>query len=321
MKKNTLCGEKAVLNVSGQAFENGILMRSPARTVLCMYDENQNIVSRIIKFDSIFKNPKYSKTAYLPIVRGIVSFSESLRLISQAFDTMSLYKINNTDKKVYFFKYAVFLLVFFFTLPIYFAELSASYNFKKEHTESFIRVLFFLIYTACISFSKKHCNILKYHGAEHKVINCYEKGFRLTCENTKRCSRVHYRCGTNIICIIVILYSIAVCLTPWSNTFTRLAGEFLLLPVIIGLSYEAVRAAAKSQSNILLSMVNIPGEALQLTTTKEPDEKHIRLAVEAFRICIRKNDESAFKNFRGEDVICENQGCTKTSVRTYRKKT
>lgn len=283
-------------NVCGQAFENGILMKSANKAVICMYDKNKNIISREINHDSILSSRSCKNAANLPIIRGTVSFLESLRLISKSFDVMADCGVNNTCKKSYFFKSTSFLLIFFFVIPIFLAELPVISGFKQQYSEAVIKLLIFLAYTVFTALSEKRRNILKYHGAEHKVINCSENGLRMSIENAAGCSRLHPRCGTNITCITAVLYTLLSCVIPWDNAFARLVAELAMLPVIIGISYEVVAITVKSRSKLLEFSVNMPGKVLQLFTTMEPDEIHLRLALESFEICTCKNSAERSHN-------------------------
>jgi uncharacterized protein YqhQ len=124
--------------------------------------------------------------------------------------------------------------------------------------------------------------VFEYHGAEHKSIFCYEHGEELTVENVRKYGRLHPRCGTSFLFIVMIVSILLFSLFSWSGVLMRLLIRILLIPIVAGISYEIIKWAGKSESK-LSCIVSAPGMWLQKLTTREPDDKQIEVAVEALK--------------------------------------
>ena len=144
--------------------------------------------------------------------------------------------------------------------------------------EGVIRVAIFLIYILLISRMEDIRRVFMYYGAEHKTINCLEHGEDLTPENVKKYSRLHKRCGTSFMLIVMIVSIVVFLFIRVDNFGLRLLLRLLLVPVVAGISFEFIRLAGKSNSR-LVCMLSRPGMALQYFTTKEPDEDMIEVAI------------------------------------------
>ena len=137
--------------------------------------------------------------------------------------------------------------------------------------EGVIRILIFFLYVVGISLMKDIRRLYQYHGAEHKCINCIEKGRPLTVKNVMRSSRYHKRCGTSFMFFVMFVSIILFFFIRVPNPVMKVAVRILLIPVIAGISYEIIRLAGRSD-NILVQILSLPGALLQRLTTKEPDE-------------------------------------------------
>ena len=124
-----------------------------------------------------------------------------------------------------------------------------------------------------------------YHGAEHKTIFCYEKGKELTVENARGQSRLHPRCGTSFLFIVMIVSILVTSVVSWSNVWIRLVLRIALLPVIMGISYELIKYAGR-HDNVLTKILSAPGKALQLVTTAEPDDSMLEVAIESLKLVL-----------------------------------
>lgn len=122
----------------------------------------------------------------------------------------------------------------------------------------------------------------QYHGAEHKTIFCYEKGLELTVENVRMQPRCHPRCGTSFLLIVMIVSILVFSFTSWDNVFVRMIMRILLLPVVVGISYEILRIAGR-YDNVITKIISAPGKALQRLTTAEPDDSMIEVAIAAMK--------------------------------------
>lgn len=171
--------------------------------------------------------------------------------------------------------------------------------------EGVLKIIIFVSYMAIVSLMKDIRRTYEYHGAEHKTIACYERGLPLTVENVKPQRRFHPRCGTSFIFLVLIISILVYSVVPITNTFfietfavsetiamiLRVACKILLLPVIVGISYEVIRIAGR-YDNIVTRIISAPGLALQRLTTKEPDDKQIEVAIAAMNKVIPENKES-----------------------------
>ena len=124
-----------------------------------------------------------------------------------------------------------------------------------------------------------------YHGAEHKTIACHEAELPLTVENVRPQTRFHKRCGTSFIFIVLIISILVMCLVPFTVTWQRIAASIVLLPVVVGISYECIRLAG-NHDNLFTRILSAPGLAMQRITTKEPDDSMIEIAIAALTPCI-----------------------------------
>ncbi len=127
--------------------------------------------------------------------------------------------------------------------------------------------------------------IWKYHGAEHKTIFCYEKGLELTVENARPQPRLHPRCGTSFLFLVMIISILVFSLVSWSNVWVRIGLRLLLLPVVVAISYELIKWAGR-HDNFLTRIISAPGKALQRLTTSEPDDSMLEVAIEALKLVL-----------------------------------
>ena len=151
--------------------------------------------------------------------------------------------------------------------------------------EGVLRICIFLLYMYFATKMKEIKRVWMYHGAEHKTIFCYEKGLELTVENCRKQSRFHPRCGTSFIFIVMIVSILVYSVFSWSNVFVRMGLRILMLPVVVGISYEIIKWAGRND-NALTRIVSAPGKALQHLTTAEPDDSMLEVAIEAIKCVI-----------------------------------
>ena len=237
----------------------------------------------------------------LPIIRGVVSFVESLTVGMKTLSySSSCYEEEEEPGKTEQFLNRIFgdktdsvlmgvtmvlsvilAVGIFMALPFVLSNLLrkviSSYTVRTL-IEGVIRVAIFLIYILLISRMEDIRRVFMYHGAEHKTINCLEHGEDLTPENVKKYSRLHKRCGTSFMLIVMIVSIVVFLFIRVDNFGLRLLLRLLLVPVVAGISFEFIRLAGKSNSR-LVCMLSRPGMALQYFTTKEPDEDMIEVAI------------------------------------------
>lgn len=285
--------------IGGQAVINGILMKNKTKAVLAIKLNNSDTIEK-----QTFKLKNRNKLNKVPIIRGILetisSFSlgyKCLLISAKKAYLLENYFLEDYDETKQlinqncfsfenFFSILLSIVVattLFLILPTVFVKLifsNTSNSCLKSAIEGAIKLAIFIIYIATTSKSKELKNIYRFHGAEHKTIACYEAGQKLTIENIKTFSRFHPRCGTNFVLIILIISIALSSIISWKNLLIRIIFKLLILPLIVGISYETIKITSKKQ-NLLTKILIKPGMWLQHLTTKEPSEKEIIVAIDA----------------------------------------
>ena len=171
-----------------------------------------------------------------------------------------------------------------------FADVLTVNRFVRSLAEGIIKIIIFIGYLAATALMKDVKRTYEYHGAEHKTIACFEAGLELTVENVKKQVRFHPRCGTSFIFITLIISILVMCLVPFTVVWQRVLSSVILLPLMVGISYELIRIAGRYE-NIFTKILSAPGLYIQRLTTKEPDDKEIECAIAAIKPCIPDNLE------------------------------
>jgi uncharacterized protein YqhQ len=297
------------INVGGQAVIEGVMMRAPRSVAIAVRRPNGEIVVRkelVVPLSERFPSVK------LPILRGAVALFTSLIIGIKALNFSANEAMTEDEKE----KEGVnkegggelsswamagtmavafgFGICLFFLFPLYLTKLMTPVigdnNIVFNLVDGVIRVIIFLIYIWGISRMEDIRRVFQYHGAEHKTIFAFEAAEELTIENVRRYSRLHPRCGTSFL-LIVMLVSIAVfSLIPKLWPFLFKAGaRIVLLPMIAGISYEFLRWSAKNDTNPLVRMIITPGLALQRLTTGEPDDAQLEVAIRSLDEALEVN--------------------------------
>jgi uncharacterized protein YqhQ len=165
--------------------------------------------------------------------------------------------------------------------------------------EGIIKIFLLLVYLWAISQTPVVKRLFQYHGAEHKVISAYEAGEELTPTNVQKYSRLHYRCGSSFIILTVIVGVIIYSLFTWDNVWERMYIRLLLLPVVIGVSFELLRFTNSVRDIPVLRFLGYPGLWLQLLTTKEPNNEQVEVSIASFNR-MREVDEMIEKGLVGQ---------------------
>lgn len=303
--------------IGGQALIEGILMRSPEKSVLAVRKPDREI--EIVPFDAKSLREKY-KILGIPIIRGIIGFVESLVLGYRAM-MLSAEKSGYTDiedgetekspeekaaddkKKSTLINIVMIIgtvlgvalaVVLFMLIPrlavkgleaLFDAEFS---KVLRSSIEQFIKIAVLVSYMWGVSLMPDIKRVFMYHGAEHKTIFCYEKGLELTVENVRGQKRFHPRCGTSFLILMVLvslIVSIAVQIIfpgVYSVVWLWVVAKILMVPIICGLGFEVLRICGK-YDNLFTKIVSAPGLWLQRITTKEPADEMIEIAIAALR--------------------------------------
>ena len=147
--------------------------------------------------------------------------------------------------------------------------------------EGLIRLAIFVGYVVLISAMEDIKRVYMYHGAEHKCINCIEHGRELTVKNVMASSRLHKRCGTSFMLLVMVVSIVMFMFISVENPALRVLIRILLVPVIAGISYEIIRLAGNNSNNPLIKIISAPGMCLQTLTTKEPTEDMVEVAIKS----------------------------------------
>ncbi|WP_307335228.1 DUF1385 domain-containing protein [Caldalkalibacillus uzonensis] len=156
-------------------------------------------------------------------------------------------------------------------------------HIEQNLIEGFIKTLLLLGYIYIISLTPLVKRLFQYHGAEHKVINCFEQNKPLTVDNVQACSRLHYRCGSSFILFTVIIGVFIYLFVPSEPLWERIVYRLALIPVVIGVAYEVLQLTNKCRSIPFLKYLGYPGLAVQLLTTKNPTNDQVEVAIASFK--------------------------------------
>lgn len=174
-------------------------------------------------------------------------------------------------------------IALFMVLPVLITNLFKTFiesNFVITLIEGFVRLGIFIGYVILASQMKEIKRVFMYHGAEHKTINCMENGFELTVENIRWQSKLHKRCGTSFMLLVILISLIIFLIIPINDVFLKVISRVLLVPFIAGISYEFIRLAGKSEGKVV-EILSMPGLWMQSLTTKEPDDSMIEVAIKS----------------------------------------
>lgn len=170
--------------------------------------------------------------------------------------------------------------------------------------EGFIKLVFLLVYIYLISLTPMIKRVFQYHGAEHKIINAYENNLPITVENVQKQSRLHYRCGSSFILFTVIVGVFVYMFVATDPLWWRVVNRIILIPVVIGISFEVLQLTNKVRNVPLLKALGYPGLWLQLLTTKEPDEKQVLVGIHSFKRTLE--NDGVYANY-GDTVFDDSQ--------------
>ena len=177
----------------------------------------------------------------------------------------------------------VISIALFMVLPVLISNLFATLinnHIILALSEGVLRIAIFIGYVVAATLMPDIKRVYMYHGAEHKTINCLENGFELTVENVKWQSKLHKRCGTSFMLLVMLISLLLFIFIPTGNLFWRILSRILLVPIIAGISYEFIRLAGKSD-NAVVNFISRPGLLMQGLTTKEPDDSMIEVAIQS----------------------------------------
>lgn len=288
------------VRIGGQAVIEGVMMKNMDRYAVSVRKPNGKIETKVEECVSFAeKHPLFQ----LPVFRGMANFLESMVIGMKTLNySASFYEdeeeqtesrteqllekiLGEKAEKIIMGIVLVFSLAIsiglFMILP-YIASEALGKLIRNEYVilfmEGIIRIAIFLGYIVLISRMEDIKRVFMYHGAEHKTINCLEAGVPLTPENVDNFSRLHKRCGTSFIFIVMIISMVFFFFIRVDTIWLRIVLRLLFLPLVAGVSYEFIRLAGSSDHPIV-QIFSKPGLALQRLTTKEPDHSMIEVAI------------------------------------------
>ncbi len=287
--------------IGGQAVLEGVMMKNKEKYAVAVRKPDGQIEIELENYQSVQDKHKITQ---IPFIRGIFNFVDSLVLGTKCLNYSASFYEEEDGKESGFDRFVdkvtggnaeKFLTGFttvisiglaiglFIVLPYFVSTLFQAYIRNQSVMailEGLVRILIFVLYVWGISALKDIKRLYQYHGAEHKCINCIEKGRPLTVHNVMRSSRQHRRCGTSFMFFVLFVSIILFFFIRVDNLLLRVVLRILLMPVVAGISYEIIRLAGRTD-NLLVRILSAPGMWIQRMTTKEPDESMVEVAIAA----------------------------------------
>ena len=285
--------------IGGQALLEGVMMKNKEKYAVAVRKPDGEIEVEVETYQGLAHGSKFKE---LPFIRGIFNFLDSLILGTRALNYSASFYEEEEGKETKFDKamdkmsggngekllsgivtvISIMLAVgIFIVLPYFISSLFDSFIRNRSLMaiiEGVIRIALFLLYVWGISAMKDIRRLYQYHGAEHKCINCIEKGRPLTVHNVMRSSRLHKRCGTSFIFFVMLVSIVLFFFIQVDNVAEKVILRILLMPVVAGISYEIIRLAGRTD-NVFIKILSAPGMWIQRMTTREPDESMAEVAI------------------------------------------
>lgn len=306
-------------SVGGQAVLDGVMMRSPSHSALAVRKESGELVTKKWK-----NKERKSKFLRLPVIRGVVSFvdmfvsglsvmADAAKLSESADEQMEpnrfeKFVARKTGKSAMdvMMSFAIVIAIvlavgLFFILPTVITNWvrgGIQNTLAINLIDGAIRIAIFLSYLLAVRCMKEIKQTFRYHGAEHKTVSCYEHGEELTVENVRKHRRLHPRCGTSYLLIVMVITIIVYSFFGWSdNIFLRFGIRLLMLPIIAGISYEVLKALGASNC-LFARIIRWPGMQLQRLTTAEPTDDMIEAGIVAFQLALGELSDEEVEQLR-----------------------
>ena len=285
--------------IGGQAVLEGVMMKNKEKYAVAVRKPDGEIEVEVETYQGLAHGSKFKE---LPFIRGIFNFLDSLILGTRALNYSASFYEEEEGKETKFDKAVdkmsggngekllsgivtvisiVLAVGIFIVLPYFISSLFESFIRNRSLMaiiEGVIRIALFLLYVWGISAMKDIRRLYQYHGAEHKCINCIEKGRPLTVHNVMRSSRLHKRCGTSFIFFVMLVSIVLFFFIQVDNVAEKVILRILLMPVVAGISYEIIRLAGRTD-NVFIKILSAPGMWIQRMTTREPDESMAEVAI------------------------------------------
>ncbi|PKN87357.1 MAG: DUF1385 domain-containing protein [Deltaproteobacteria bacterium HGW-Deltaproteobacteria-1] len=284
------CKPKPEDIAGGQAILEGVMMRHGNKIAAAVRRPDKEIVFQEREYIPLTK--RYKVLGW-PLVRGTVSLFEMMILGIKCLMFSAEVALSEEEQKPQGWELYVSLVISF-SVAIFFFVVVPAFFFTKikpfidslillNILEGCVRLSLFLCFLAATLLMSDMRRVYMYHGAEHKTVFAWEDGQDLTVENVKNYSTRHPRCGTSFILFVMIVSILVFSLLGRPDFLHRVIYKILLMPVIAGISYEAIRFTGKYSHFKLVQILSWPGLALQKITTREPDDDQIEVAIAAMK--------------------------------------
>ena len=311
-KKKCPVGGKGI---GGQAVIEGVMMRGKKLYALAVRTPKKEIV---VEKTPIKPAAERCKILGWPIIRGVVAFVDSLvmgmKVTTKSATLAGLDDIEYDQESKFekwleskfgdkladyliYFSVAISIILcigIFMVLPTFLGgavtNLLHGDATLRSVIEGVIKIVIFVGYMFLVSQMKDIKRVFMYHGAEHKTINCFERGEELTVENVRHNTRFHKRCGTSFLVIVMLVSIILFFFIRTDVLWLRVLSRIILVPAIAGISYEFIRYAGK-HDNWLVNIISAPGIAMQIITTSEPDNSMIEVAIASLNAVLEEEPE------------------------------
>ncbi|HPN31575.1 MAG TPA: DUF1385 domain-containing protein [bacterium] len=283
--------------IGGQAVIEGVMIRGGDYYAVSVR-RNDGIIETL---DKRINNGSFIKfIKKIPFIRGLYVLFETLKIgietLNYSANAASAENEKISGKELFFSMIIAFgaAIIFFVILPYYITlQFDIKNSFVFNLVDGLIKIIFLTAYIFGISFFKDIKRVFQYHGAEHKVVNAYEKGEEINIDNVKKYKTLHLRCGTNFLFLVLFISIFFFVMIPDEYaTLVKIALRIGLIPIIAGTAYEIIRLFNKFPDNVLLKTLVFPGLMLQYITTGEPDDSQLEVAMRsASRILDILNNE------------------------------
>jgi len=304
------------LQYGGQAVIEGVMMRSPRYFAIACRSPKQEIVLQSEPIEATWIGRQ--KWLKRPFLRGTLALLDAMALGIKALQFSANVQLEEEKKEapegeaakvvpdsksasiqgfavggamVFALIFGMFLFVF---LPTYISDLLKARHWQDRSLnmlDGVLRITIFVIYVSVIGMLKDIQRVFQYHGAEHKAVNTLEANLPLTLENAKLQTRLHPRCGTSFIMVVLIISIFVFSFLPRPPIFLRMPLHMIALPIIAGFAYEAIRLAGRFKTKAITKLAFAPGLLSQFLTTREPTDDQIEVALIALKTVVEKEVE------------------------------
>lgn len=292
------------IQLGGQAVIEGVMMRNRSAIAIALNKGEGQIDVERRQFQSLGERYPILKW---PLLRGMVAFIEALILGFQSLSFSAEQALEEEEEELKGWELPLTMAIslaggigLFILLPtvlLNFVRQNVENAFLLNLGEGGMRLLLFLSYVYLISRWGEVSRVFEYHGAEHRAIACYEAGVPLTVENARHFSTQHRRCGTSFLLIVMVTSILLFSFFGWPGVWQRILIRISLLPLVAGLSYEAIRLAGL-KDNLFTRVISQPGLWLQKLTTQVPGDEQMEVALKALKAVLPAEEKAA----AGEEV-------------------